>query len=197
MYTNTCLETSGGYTLKWCWRLILGNQPRDQRWEGNSLFIVYHLVLYKCFLPSCKCYLSKNKYWFFQYWNKMVLLVILSIEVLFYHGQWLAILNFHRRDLQQEERSNLKWIHILDWRKRRISWWNWCRVVKLSEGLLKEGLSLEWVVSDRGREGHWWPGEASFLPRMLWLSSQEQHLSAGWQFNEHVTQDIHTGRKSC
>ena len=29
------------------------------------------------------------------------------------------------------------------------------------------GRSLKWVVSDQGREGPWWPGETSFLPRML------------------------------
>lgn len=39
-------------------------------------------------------------------------------EEWFYHGQGLAILNFHRGDLlQQEEIADLKGIYILDWTK--------------------------------------------------------------------------------
>lgn len=66
--------------------------------------------------------------------------------------------------------------------------WSWRRVVKLSERLWRKDLSLGWVVSNWVRAGPWWPGEASFHPRMLGPST----CSASRQIDEHFTQGIFT-----
>lgn len=158
MCVNACVctqirvwKTSGKYTLKRCWRLILGGWPRGQRWEGNSVFIIYHFVLYNFFF----FYWCASVIWvkinvnLFQCRNKL----ILSMEVLFYHGQWLAILHFHRRDLlQQEERANKVNIYF---GLEKINNFLMELVQSCKNPLNGFGRSLKWVVSDQGREGPW------------------------------------------
>lgn len=87
------------------------------------------------------------------------------MEVLFYHGQWLAILHFHRRDLlQQEQRANKVNIYF---GLEKINNFLMELAQSCKNPLKGFGRSQKWVVSDQGREGPWWPGETSFLPRML------------------------------